>query len=758
MHSLKQNNLNLDEFAKYCAVIMSIDEANCEKILNTRTFFEICKTIFDFVPTSHKEIKSLQNEIITFSKKINSVEFNIYIHEAFDILKKNEVLENSLHTKLKKIFEFTHDKKIEETKVSFGKTDEVFDFNKKLDVLFNILKELKENIESNSLQNKILQSEQALKNRSFSIGITGVMNAGKSTLLNALMKADILGTAVIPETANLSIIKYSKEKHAVVNFWDKSEWKEIEKSANSIASMKEFVENTNKIFGKNMSEFVQDNSLKQKIKIDELANYTSAVHSNGKCNLVKSVELYTDLEFLEDGVVIVDTPGLDDPVIQREEITKKYLSHCDLMMHLMNVSQSATAKDIEFIIDALTYQGISKLLIVLTRIDAITKDELEEVKNYTKNSIRLSLEKQNRGTLFNSIIQKLEFIPISGKLALMHRLGLKEEALKLGFTEEQTGITKIEKYLHDTLFGANSEKATLLLNSNAKILYSCANESAQLYLDEKNNLSKSSEELKEILKTKELQNKNQNENIDKILSQITSAKNELENYANTILLEIPQRVNSLKNKIHSRVHDDVKYELIKNKKKPTDERISYFIDIGIKDGLLDIIRDCRFNFSKKSDTLNEKIASILDDSEFSQIQNSFDVKSFFDLHKNSISTNFSTLINDTLNAIKKCTKSTLDEFSVNLDELLIDTFEKIKFELKEVLKSLNTSLIIEFAKNNEEPIELKKMMLHEEIENLKKQIILTEKDAKSAKLRIESLGNKISILNNLKELLQNYLR
>ena len=49
-----------------------------------------------------------------------------------------------------------------------------------------------------------------MNNQKFSIGITGVMNAGKSTMLNALMGKEILGSVVVPETANLTIVKHNQ--------------------------------------------------------------------------------------------------------------------------------------------------------------------------------------------------------------------------------------------------------------------------------------------------------------------------------------------------------------------------------------------------------------------------------------------------------------------------------------------------------------------------------------------------------------------
>ena len=55
-----------------------------------------------------------------------------------------------------------------------------------------------------------------------------------------------------------------------------------------------------------------------------------------------------------------------------------------MLFHLMNVSQSASQKDIEFLVDALLYQNITKLLIVITRADTVDKKALDEVIAYTK--------------------------------------------------------------------------------------------------------------------------------------------------------------------------------------------------------------------------------------------------------------------------------------------------------------------------------------------------------------------------------------
>ncbi len=233
------------------------------------------------------------------------------------------------------------------------------------------------------------------------------------------------------------------------------------------------------------------------IPVQDLALYTSAKHSDKKCNLVKSVELYTDLKFVQDGVQIVDTPGLDDPVVQREEITLEYLSECDLMIHLMNAAQAATQKDVDFIIDALLYRNVARLLIVITRIDAIKEKELQEVIDYTKRSIEARLKEQNKGAKLDEIIAKIVFIPIAGKLALMHKLGQVKEALALGYDMERTGLPLVEAYLEDVLFGSNSEKANLIISANRKEIESIIAESMASFEQELHYLNISHEEIEQ---------------------------------------------------------------------------------------------------------------------------------------------------------------------------------------------------------------------------------------------------------------------
>ena len=50
-------------------------------------------------------------------------------------------------------------------------------------------------------------------------------------------------------------------------------------------------------------------------------------------------------------------------------------------------------------------------------------------------------------------------------MALLHRTGRAQEALDKGYTLEDTGILEIENYLNETLFGSNSQKGEIVVQS-----------------------------------------------------------------------------------------------------------------------------------------------------------------------------------------------------------------------------------------------------------------------------------------------------
>ena len=561
-----------EEIFTIFALIISATRKNYDKYLALTSFKTLCQQINVKSPSNNNELNHLQHNIVEAILSNRSKQNISVLHSSFEYLKDESILNSENYTKLISLFDYKELDLVEvETKISEDIKDEDINkssFKELKTTVEQLIAELKNDLNNQEILDELNNTSTYLNNQKFSIGITGVMNAGKSTMLNALMGREILGSAVVPETANLTIVKHNPTDNAKVFYWNQQEWDRILKSAEQLESMRDFVNETNRIFGDELKNYIKPVSRFDQVDINDLSSYTSAETSGKKCNLVKYVELGSKLDFLSDGIEIVDTPGLDDPVIQREEITKEYISACDMMLHLMNVSQSATLKDVEFIIDALLYQNISKLLIVITRADTVSKEQLDEVIKYTKSSIERQLKAQNKDSQLDYILKTIKFIPISGKMALLHRTGREQEAIDAGYSIEDTGILEIEKYLNETLFGSNSQKGELVIQSSKNQLQKIIEKQNSFYNYELILLSKSKDELE-----KELEEFNKKKVVNTRIFQamnedINYYKNDAKEYITSLETFVQSELLELQTVIKQRVVSDVRYSFEKTKKRP----------------------------------------------------------------------------------------------------------------------------------------------------------------------------------------------
>ncbi|WP_152058335.1 dynamin family protein [Aliarcobacter butzleri] len=747
--------LNEDTFTIF-ALILSATRKNCDKYLPLTSFKTLCQQINVKSPSNITELNHLQHNIVdTISR--NKTKNNITIlHSSFEYLKNENILNNEHYNKLLSLFDLKELNVTEEQNhISVQKIDDEnkSSFKDLKHNLENIINELKTDLTNKEILGELENTHNYLNNQKFSIGITGVMNAGKSTMLNALMGREILGSAVVPETANLTIVKHNPTDNAKVYYWNEQEWDRIKKSASQLESMKDFVEETNRIFGDNLKNYIRPVSRFDEIDIKDLSSYTSAEASGKKCNLVKYVELGSKLDFLSDGIEIVDTPGLDDPVIQREEITKEYISQCDMMIHLMNVSQSATLKDVEFIIDALLYQNISKLLVVITRADTVSKEQLEEVIKYTKTSIEKQLKAQNKDSQLDYILKTIRFIPISGRMALLHRTGREKEALDAGFTIEDTGILEIEKYLMDTLFGTNSQKGELVVQSTKNQLQKVIEKQISFNNYELTLLSKSKEELE-----KELEEFNKKKAVNTRIFQamsedITYYKNDAKSYIDSLETFLESELIDLQTVIKQRVVSDVKYSFEKMKKRPENSRIKVIVETAIKDGIIDVIRDYRYKFIKKSQTIGEQCEQKYHDLGFAigHKNENFDARGFFqeDFKSGFLTSNNEVLISQIIDAVSKSKDSRINELDREIEALISTQFTSIEDDLKVKAKKVSNMLIDSFFTTLNAPLKQFEQKLKNDEETLQNQLNSFEENDKNKDVISINIHKNIKKLENI---------
>lgn len=150
--------------------------------------------------------------------------------------------------------------------------------------------------------NAFYLAQDLLKKEDFNLVVCGKVKSGKSSLINALIGKDLL--PVCTEVATSRVFKISKA---------------LEDSF--------FV--------------MYENGDSKQINQEELALYGSQATVNtvggdtdGK--QIAYIQVNTNVEFLPDGVSIIDTPGIGSTYPFHTEITKQYIKYADAVLYVLN--------------------------------------------------------------------------------------------------------------------------------------------------------------------------------------------------------------------------------------------------------------------------------------------------------------------------------------------------------------------------------------------------------------------------------------
>lgn len=477
----------------------------------------------------------------------------------------------------------------EQEGANFKKSDV---FHQKIDALNDICERILSLNPGENVANAAAKARQKARKLEFNVAVTGVINAGKSTLLNALLGKKILGASNVPETVNLTVLKYSPEPFAKVNFWSEAELKELgiaQDRDDDIAQIygetgvkfegdpSETVQNLTAKFdadgdelaakfeNPNASEICPEPPASKTVKTDEIKRYTSADSKYAK--FVKSVELYENLELLKDNVRIIDTPGIDDAVAAREELVRRFMRECDLMVHLMNVSQSATQKDLDFIVASLQNSHAVRLAVLLTHADMLKEGELNEVAAYAKKSVEERTRELGIGA---------EFFAVSAK----------------SYFEggQNSGVDEFKQYLYETLFGQNSQKSRLCIEAYKKELsHVCAQFAADTQ-SEILKLTGSNLDLSQRLAELNEQKAALASRLEEVRGAVKEELERLDTAKTAASYELGLR--SLAQTLKQRVADDVNYAASK-KQKIDPQRLARIAQTTIKDGVVVLMRQNR---------------------------------------------------------------------------------------------------------------------------------------------------------------------
>ncbi|AWK60933.1 ATP-binding protein [Helicobacter cinaedi] len=619
-----------------------------------------------------------------------------------------------------------------------SKTKYLKTFHTQFHALFELLTPL---LSKDSLLQAMDKNLTKLEEQRFCIGITGVLSAGKSTFLNALLGQEVLGTSSVPETANLSVLRYGETPRARVHFWSKEQWEDLESQSAYDSNLKAFVKESKEHFKDTLQDFITSPKYSKDIELNDLSAYTSANHTSKFCNLVEKVELFMPLAFLENGVEIVDTPGLDDPITKREDITREYIEHCDMLIHIMNVSCAATQKDIDFILEALLEQNISRLLVVLTRIDLLTQKELESSLEYTKSSLISQLKNAKYKGDIQSLIQRIDFIPLAGYAALLHRIQKADSKDKPTMSLEESGILEIESYLQTMLLGQDSLKAKDKLYLAFKAMLKIAQDEKELIEIESALLCASGEELDSLISKYTAQNQALLDTLQNFESHLSVLNTDLADFLNSLGILSHNTLSKSATLIKDKVLNDILYDFERGA-KPQAQAFCVMIEQGLKDCFADILREYKYKLSRKITQLKSDIAPQDSINAMESSQSDTLPSIHFQLKSSEI-----THILQILESLPQALSPKPERLKANLDSLFKDIFESFDGLIKEK----NTAIKTLFMTHFEQIAQHKKQEIEEEIKNKQESLesALATKNNGNAEVQKDRIQSKQSQIQDI---------
>lgn len=196
----------------------------------------------------------------------------------------------------------------------------------------------------------MLKLKDDMEKNLFSVVLIGEFSVGKSTFLNALMHRRMLPS-------------FKKETTATVNFL-----RHTSQAPNGEAGIVYYRNGTTKIL--------------PDLNVNTIARFVSTTGDTAEGTIAQTVEkvdLFLDSKFLEDGVMLVDSPGLNGITENLETITRRQIKESHACIFMFSTDHPGTKTEFEILRDLRT--ECNSIFIVLNKIEEIKASEGETVES-----------------------------------------------------------------------------------------------------------------------------------------------------------------------------------------------------------------------------------------------------------------------------------------------------------------------------------------------------------------------------------------
>lgn len=277
----------------------------------------------------------------------------------------------------------------------------VLEEKKKLNEIIEIAQEIADKISYKENHESLTKIKNDIENDFYMIVTVGEFNNGKSTFLNSLIGRRILPTGVLPTTATINTLKWGEE---------------------------EFL----KIYKK-------DGEVEKTIHLENLESFIATDEVD--FNEIEHLEISLPSSLLENKVILVDTPGLNDINQLRSNITYQFIPQADVVFFVLNIMKPLTRTEFNFLSKTLLKKGLNRIIFIANFIDRLDEDSDEIILNMKR--------KIEKGTNLKDVT----IYPFSAYEALIGKENNDDELVQI------SGILEIEKKMKELCSsGSRSEE------------------------------------------------------------------------------------------------------------------------------------------------------------------------------------------------------------------------------------------------------------------------------------------------------------
>ncbi|HTW10690.1 MAG TPA: dynamin family protein [Acidimicrobiales bacterium] len=192
-----------------------------------------------------------------------------------------------------------------------------------------------------------------LARRRFNVSVLGEFKRGKSTLINALLGAELMPTGVLPLTAVVTEVAYGEPGATVVHL----------------------------------------DGTTQQVGLEDLADYVTEARNPANQRQVARVEARAPVELLRAGVVLVDTPGIGS-VFRHDEAAGRALLEADGAVLVLSADAPLSAEE-RNLLSSLSERN-APTFFVLNRVDHLDRGERDEVATFVTDAVAAELGRKAR--------------------------------------------------------------------------------------------------------------------------------------------------------------------------------------------------------------------------------------------------------------------------------------------------------------------------------------------------------------------------